>query len=142
MPFLQRTLKNFKILPIIFGEVDPQQVAKALAPLINDQTLVIASSDLSHYYPDEKARKLDAACIEAICRLDVDKMASQEACGKLPVLTLIHLAKQKGWQTRQLDYRTSADATGEASATAVTAAGIALCIRAPSDQRANRSTWT
>jgi AmmeMemoRadiSam system protein B/AmmeMemoRadiSam system protein A len=111
VPFLQKTLKNFKILPIIVGEADPEQIATVLAGVIDDKTVVVASSDLSHYYPYDVAKGLDNACIKAICTLDIEQMKKQEACGKLPILTLMHLARQKGWKTQMLDYRNSGDVT-------------------------------
>ena len=113
VPFLQKTLTNFKILPIIFGEVDPEQVAKVLAGLIDDKTVIVASSDLSHYYPYDVAKDLDNRCIQAILRLDIDGMKTQEACGKLPILTLMYLAREKGWKAQLLDCRNSGDVTGE-----------------------------
>jgi hypothetical protein len=113
VPFLQETLTHFKILPIIFGEVDPEQVAKALAGQIDDKTIIVASSDLSHYYPYAVAKDLDNRCIQAILRLDIDDMKTQEACGKLPILTLMHLAREKGWKAQLLDCRNSGDVTGE-----------------------------
>jgi MEMO1 family protein len=113
VPFLQKTLKNFKLLPVVVGEVDPAQVAKVLAERIDDQTIVVASSDLSHYHDYQAAKGLDQRCIKAICDLDVDAMANQEACGKTPILALLHLARQKGWKAQLLDYRNSGDVTGE-----------------------------
>jgi len=112
VPFLQRTLGNFKLLPIVFGQVDCEQVAKGLLPLIDDDTLVIASSDLSHYYTYDTARRMDASCIDAILHLDTEKMAEQEACGKGPILTLLHLARAKGWKPVLLDARNSGDTSG------------------------------
>ncbi len=113
VPFLQKVLKNFKILPIIFGEVDPEQVAKALAMVIDDKTIIVASSDLSHYHPYETAKTLDNRCIKAICNMDDEQMKSQEACGKGPILALMHLAKAKGWKPELLDYHNSGDVTAE-----------------------------
>jgi MEMO1 family protein len=113
VPFLQKVLKNFQILPVVVGKVDPAQVAKALAERIDDKTIVVASSDLSHYHTYQDARRLDERCIKAICDLDIDAMAAQEACGELPILTLLHLARQKGWKAQLLDYRNSGDVTGE-----------------------------
>lgn len=111
LPFLQKTVQHFEILPILFGDVDPEPVAKALAETIDDQTLVVVSSDLSHYHPYDEAEELDKRCIGAICRLDAEEMKTREACGKLPILTLLHLARQKGWKAALLDYRNSGDAT-------------------------------
>jgi hypothetical protein len=113
VPFLQKVLKNFKILPVVFGDADPEQVAKALAAILDDKTVVLASSDLSHYHSYDAARKLDARCVKAICDVDLDAMKEQEACGKLPILTLMHLARLKNWTTRMLDSRNSGDTSGE-----------------------------
>jgi hypothetical protein len=116
VPFLQKTLKNFTILPIVFGNVDPQQAARVLAGVLDDKTIVVASSDLSHYYPYEKAKELDNRCVKAVCDLNIDDMKTQEACGKVPILTLMYLAREKGWKPQLLDYRNSGDTAGDKSA--------------------------
>ncbi len=113
VPFLQRTMKNFEIFPIIFGEVDPAAVAKVLASQVDDRTLIVASSDLSHYHPYDAAKKLDQACVSAIVDQDIAKVQTQEACGQGPILALLHLAKQKGWRAQRLEYRNSGDVTGQ-----------------------------
>jgi hypothetical protein len=113
VPFLQRTLPHFKLLPVILGEVDPEQVAQVLAGQLDDSTLVIASSDLSHYYPYEMATNLDQHCIQAILHLDLEAMKSQEACGKLPILALMSLARRNGWTPQLLDAHNSGDVTGD-----------------------------
>jgi MEMO1 family protein len=113
VPFLQRTLKNFTILPIVYGDADPERVAEVLGGVIDDKTMVVASSDLSHYYEYGVAKGLDARCVRAICDLDIETMKNQEACGKLPILTLMHLARQKGWRSRLLDCRNSGDTAGD-----------------------------
>jgi AmmeMemoRadiSam system protein B/AmmeMemoRadiSam system protein A len=115
LPFLQRTLKDFRVIPIVFGRVDPAEMAKAIEKYVDDSTLLVASSDLSHYYPYDQAKRLDAACVKAICDLDVQRMQEQEACGKGPILALMHLARSKGWKTRLLDCRNSGDTSGEKS---------------------------
>jgi hypothetical protein len=113
VPFLQKVLKNFKLLPVVMGELDPAQAAKALAERIDDRTIVIASSDLSHYHTYQAAKGLDNRCVKAICDLDIDAMMTQEACGRTPILALLHLARQKGWKAQLLDYRNSGDVTGD-----------------------------
>jgi MEMO1 family protein len=113
VPFLQKALKNFKLLPVVIGKADPEQLAKALAGQIDDHTIVVASSDLSHYHTYEAAKGLDSRCVKAIGDMDIAAMQTQEACGKLPILTLMHLARQKGWKAQVLDYRNSGDVTGE-----------------------------
>ncbi len=116
VPFLQKTLKNFTVLPVVFGEVDPEQAARVLAGVLDGKTIVVASSDLSHYYPYDKAEELDHRCVKAVCDLNIDVMKTQEACGKVPILTLMHLARQKGWKAQLLDYRNSGDTAGDKSA--------------------------
>ena len=115
VPFLQKTLTNFTILPAVFGEVDPEQAARVLAGVIDDKTFVVASSDLSHYYTYEKAEELDHRCVKAICDMNIDEMKTQEACGKAPILALMYLAREKGWKTQLLDYRNSGDTAGDKS---------------------------
>jgi len=112
LPFLQKVLKDFRLIPAVMGDVDPEEVAHTLSGYLDNKTIVIASSDLSHDEPYDVARKLDAACVDAICRLDTDTMAQQSACGKPPILSLMHLAKLKGWKTRILDVRNSRDVAG------------------------------
>jgi AmmeMemoRadiSam system protein B/AmmeMemoRadiSam system protein A len=113
IPFLQRVLKGFTLVPMVLGRVDQAAVAKGLLPLIDDQTLVVASSDLSHYHPYDAARRLDESCAEAVLALDPERMARQEACGKGPILALLHIAKAKGWRPVLLDARNSGDTSGD-----------------------------
>jgi hypothetical protein len=115
LPFLQRVLKDFQLVPVVFGDVDPKAVADALAAHLDPQTVLVASSDLSHYHPYDTAKNLDRICIEAILRLNPVWMETQEACGKGPILALIHLARQKGWKAKLLDYRNSGDTSGDKS---------------------------
>jgi hypothetical protein len=81
--------------------------------MLDDKTIIVASSDLSHYHPYDEARKLDERCLAAVCAMDIEKMKGQEACGKVPILTLMYLAKSKGWRPRLLDYRNSGDTAGD-----------------------------
>ncbi len=113
IPFLQRVAPKCKIVPILLGRVDPEQVAKVLATLLDDKTIVVASSDLSHYHPYDAAKDLDNRCIQAICAMSPDDMKDQEACGKTPILALMHLAKLKGWKPQLLDARNSGDTSGQ-----------------------------
>ncbi len=112
VPFLQKSLKNFKLVPVVVGDADPEAMAAALAKVVDEHTLVVASSDLSHYHSYADAKALDERCVKAICALDIDEMKKQEACGKLPVLALMYLARQKGWKPELLDRRNSGDVSG------------------------------
>lgn len=115
VPFLQRALGRFEIVPVLCGQADPALVARGLAGILDDRTLIVASSDLSHYHPYDQACQLDRGCVDAICRLDVGAMQSQEACGKVPILALMDLARERGWRARLLDMRNSGDTGGPKS---------------------------
>lgn len=140
VPFLQKVLTNFSILPVVFGQVDPAQVAKAVAPQLDNKTLIVVSSDLSHYHPYDEAKALDSRCVQAMCNLNIREMESQEACGKLPILTLLHLARQNGWQARLLDYRNSGDTSGDKSHGVVGYSAIAFYAPVPENYAASEKT--
>jgi len=112
IPFLQSVLGEFEIIPIIFGDANPKAVARMLERYIDDSTLVIVSSDLSHYYPYNIAIERDKICIEAIPKLNFSLMERCEACGKLAILTLMYIAKDMGWQGRLIEYKNSGDTAG------------------------------
>jgi hypothetical protein len=115
LPFLQRVLDRFELIPLVFGEVDEAEVARQLNTLVDARTFFVASSDLSHYYPYERAQQLDRATVDAILSLDVKGLVNGQACGKSPVLALVHLARLRGWKTQLLDYRNSGDTAGDRS---------------------------
>lgn len=116
VPFLQVLGDgHFRLVPLLFGTVDPAHAAEALADrLAADATaLVVVSSDLSHYYPYDTARRLDTAFLKALVVGDVAAVGRGEACGLLPILTLMLLAERLGWQPHLLDYRNSGDTAGD-----------------------------
>ncbi len=118
LPFLQRVLKDLTIIPIVFAPeefIDVEAAAKLLVDHLDEKTVFIASSDLSHFYSYNIAKQKDQACVKAICDLNIEAMRKQEACGRSPILTLMHIAKQKGWKTKLLDYRNSGDTSGQKS---------------------------
>jgi len=112
LPFLQRLLPETPILPLLFGDVDPKEVAEALRPHGGREDLLVASSDLSHHHPDPVARALDGKTLERALALDAEGLAQSEACGRLPWASLTHLARGWGWGPRLLAYATSAEAGG------------------------------
>lgn len=116
IPFLQKTLKNFAILPIVAGDINPLELAQILKPLITNQTLLIISSDLSHYYSYQQANILDNIANLAIPNLDIKKTEKEvEACGKIGILTLMHLARELSWRGQLLKYQNSGDTLGDKS---------------------------
>jgi len=111
-PFLQTVLANFGFTPIMYGEISPDALAGALLPL-EKGTVVIASSDLSHFFKYEEAKQIDAVTINAILDLDFEEfMLTGDACGKIGIATLILLAKKNKWKPILLDYRNSGDTAG------------------------------
>lgn len=135
LPFLQRTLGRFELVPIVFGQVDPEEVAEALMGMTDSGTLLVASSDLSHYHPYQLAQRLDNTCVQAICSMNLEWAAQQEACGILPILTLMEIARRKGWKARLLDCRNSGDTAGEKSGGVVGYAAIAFYEPDPAQPR-------
>ena len=90
LPFLQRVLGDFRAWPLLCGEVDAKELAGALSDMIGDGTLVIASSDLSHYLPYDAAVLRDGIANESVPGLDIKRFAEDgDACGKTAVLTLM-----------------------------------------------------
>jgi AmmeMemoRadiSam system protein B/AmmeMemoRadiSam system protein A len=126
VPFLQRVAGRAELVPIVVGRLRPEEAATVLAKHLDDRTLLVASSDLSHYYPYETANRMDAACVKAICDLDLDTMRDQEACGKLPILVLMHVARQQHWKPVLLAACNSGDTSGDKSGV-VGYAAIAFC---------------
>lgn len=114
LPFLQTWLKDFQIVPIVVGRVDPAALAAAIAPLVDDTTLIVVSSDLSHYLPYDQARKTDQQTIGLILKGKADQVAAGEniACGKLPISALMLLAAEQNWTPRLINYTNSGDTAG------------------------------
>ena len=114
VPFLQEILKDFMILPIVAGKTDPEAMAERLIPLLDENTILLISTDLSHYHDDHTARVLDMTTINAIRELDITKFTYQgNACGKVAILTVLAIAKKLGWRCSFLDYRNSGDVSGQ-----------------------------
>lgn len=113
LPFLQSVLKDFVIYPLLTGNVNSEELAMALVDQIDDSTLIIVSSDLSHYKPYDTALRIDSIANKAVPSLDIEKFEREgDACGKTAILTLMHIAKKKKWKGKLLDYRNSGDTAG------------------------------
>jgi AmmeMemoRadiSam system protein B/AmmeMemoRadiSam system protein A len=113
LPFLQKVLGDFTLVPIVVGEATPDMVAHALDRLWGGpETLIVISSDLSHYLDYASARDIDQRTTEAITSLDPSKIERGGACGRFPVGGLLHVAKQRGMRVETLDLRNSGDTAG------------------------------
>ena len=105
VPFLQERLSSFSIVPIITGKVDPAEVAALVCPFVNETTLIVASSDLSHYHSSQEAKAIDAKTIHTILSGDADGFL--DACGETPIRVVMHCAKQLNLAPELLDARNS-----------------------------------
>ncbi len=115
LPFLQTILDEFSLLPLAVGRASPQQVAEVLECLWGgDETLVVISSDLSHYLPYDVARATDGETARHIVALDA-YIDHQQACGATPVNGLLLAARRHGLQARLIDLRNSGDTAGDRS---------------------------
>ena len=115
LPFLQTVLKDFKMVPLAVGDATPDEVAEVLDLLWGgEETLILISSDLSHYLPYRSACETDQVTADAIVALH-RSIDLHEACGGIPVSGLIKAAKEHGLQPRLLDLRNSGDTAGDKS---------------------------
>ncbi|MEK9725738.1 MAG: AmmeMemoRadiSam system protein B, partial [Rhodospirillaceae bacterium] len=113
LPFLQRCLSDFTLLPLVVGQAAPESVAEVLDALWGGpETLIVVSSDLSHYLDYDAARDIDAQTCEAIEALDPGRIARQGACGRFPVGGLLVAAKERGMTVETVDLRNSGDTAG------------------------------
>ena len=113
LPFLQETLGEFTLVPLVVGDASADQVAEVLERLWGGpETLIVISSDLSHYQPYEVAQRLDRATSDAIEALDPDRIEFDHACGRVPVSGLLRAARRHGLTAHTVDLRNSGDTAG------------------------------
>jgi AmmeMemoRadiSam system protein B len=113
LPFLQEVLGAFSVLPLAVGRATSGQVAEVLETLWGgDETLLVISSDLSHYHGYATAQKMDAAAAAAIESLQPERIASENACGRTGIQGLLRAAEHHGLEPRRLDLRNSGDTSG------------------------------
>lgn len=113
LPFLQLLFGKFVLVPLLFGRANPTATAEVLARLWGgEDTLVVVSSDLSHYHDYETAQRIDAETTAAICALDYDRIGPSQACGCVALGGLLLLAQRRGLQVEALDVRNSGDTAG------------------------------
>lgn len=113
LPFLQLTLGDFTLVPLLVGDATPEEVARVLAALWGGpETRIVVSSDLSHYHGYHAAMGLDAATARAIGSLRLDGVEDDGACGCRPIRGLLHQAGRLGLKVKTLDLRNSGDTAG------------------------------
>jgi AmmeMemoRadiSam system protein B/AmmeMemoRadiSam system protein A len=115
LPFLQRRLGEFRLLPLAVGDASQDEVAEVLDRLWGGpETLIVVSSDLSHYHRYDEARAIDAATARAIVALD-SALDHEQACGATPLAGLLAVARRRGMHATLLDLRNSGDTAGDRS---------------------------
>lgn len=113
LPFLQRALDHFTLVPLVVGDASVADVSQVLDTVWGgEETLIVVSSDLSHYHDYETARRIDTATSNAIQNCQLEKIGSEQACGCIPMRGLLHIAKERAMQVRILDLRNSGDTAG------------------------------
>jgi hypothetical protein len=113
VPFLQRCLKKFVFTPIIYGEINPKNLENIIEKYNKKDSVLIASSDFSHYLPYNFAKKVDSESIDSVLKLDFNRFVKEgDACGKPGIAALIVLAKKYGWKPLLLEYKNSGDVSG------------------------------
>ena len=113
LPFLQEVLGEFSLVPLVVGEAAPAEVGEVLERLWGGpETLIVISSDLSHYHDYATAQQLDRATSRAIEALRYEDIGYEDACGRNPVNGLLYVARQRGLHVRTVDLRNSGDTAG------------------------------
>lgn len=113
LPFLQTVLGEFCVVPLLVGLASDEQVADVLDSLWGGpETLVVVSSDLSHYLPYDEACDRDGRTAAAISQRRADDVGPQDACGRRAVRGLLRVAERRGLPVVLLDLRNSGDTAG------------------------------
>ena len=113
LPFLQVMLGNFSLVPIVVGQASADEVAEVMEALWGGpETLLVVSSDLSHYLDYDAARTMDGDTCRAIEQLDPTGIGPEQACGRIPVAGLLALARRRGLRVATVDLRNSGDTAG------------------------------
>lgn len=113
LPFLQTVLDAFSVLPLVVGDAAPDEVAAVLEEVWGgDETLIVVSSDLSHYLPDPSARAADTQTVSDIIALR-PHVGPRQACGAAPVNGLLAAAQRHGLRAVALDVRNSSQTAGD-----------------------------
>jgi len=114
VPFLQAVLHDFTLIPLVVGEASAEQISQTLELLWGgDETLLVVSSDLSHYHDYATAQRLDQATSALIENLDYQHIGADAACGRGPISGLLKLLQKKSLSIKTIDLRNSGDTAGD-----------------------------
>ena len=114
LPFIQHTLPQAKIVPLIVGHTYPEEIQMLLETLWPDPTnAFVISSDLSHFLSYVQAQKIDSLTAKQIEKLLYKEIHHEQCCGFFPLRGLLKFAKEHGLKITALDLRNSADTAGD-----------------------------
>lgn len=116
LPFLQRILApGFEIVPMVLGSMTQDNIndaAKAINAELDSSSLMVVSTDLSHYYPYDTAVSMDSSCIAQIENQSFAGVSRCEACGRDAILVLLRISQINGWKAKIINYTNSGDTAG------------------------------
>lgn len=115
LPFLQRALGEFRLIPIVYGQSDFHELKRIFEYFKDEETVIVISSDLSHFYDEAKANATDVHCTLGVENLDQKEMDICEACGKTGIMAAIEYAKAHQLKSKLLNYMTSGKSSGDYS---------------------------
>jgi len=113
MPFIKHYFDDIPVIELVYSNCSPLKLKEIINFLIQNNILVVISSDLSHYYDLKTANALDYNCLEAVNNQDITQLEKCEACGKIGIEALIHSSRELNLAPFIVDYRTSADVSGD-----------------------------
>jgi MEMO1 family protein len=113
LPFLQRVLGRFTLVPLLVGDATPEEVAAIVGAVLDERTLFVVSTDLSHYLDDASARARDLTSAKTIERLDFTRLGPYDACGFAALNGALRAGHEHGWKIERLDLRNSGDTSGD-----------------------------
>lgn len=116
LPFLQVVLKEFQIVPLVVGDATGAQVSEVIELLWGGrETLIVVSSDLSHYHDHATAKRIDRTTADLIESLRIDELSGRRACGFLPICGLLEEVRRHGLCVQTVDLRDSSQTAGDPS---------------------------
>ncbi len=113
LPFLQQVLPDIPVLPLLTGDTTDASTAAVLEELVTGSTLLVVSSDLSHYLPHDAAVAADWVTVRAVLDRRPEALTWESACGRIGIQAALRLARARGWRVALLDRRTSGDTAGD-----------------------------
>ena len=114
LPFLQETLNKFKIVPMVVGDIDSELLAQMILKYSeDDQTLIVISTDLSHFHDYQTSIQLDLRTAKSIESLSPELLSPEDACGAYPLRGALLAAIKRSWQVHRLNLCNSGDTAGD-----------------------------